>query len=187
MSSSNLIRLGGLAPIAGGVVFAVYASLVGLHEETLYGGTLRVLFILFLLSMLVVIVALHLLQRERQRYGSRGTIGSATAFVGMALTVGGYIIGIDGVGAALFLVGVAGATAGIIVLAAATLRVGVLPWWGGAMLIAGTPFLGLLIIAIFVGSYPRFGGWLVAVPWIVVGFAVFQAAGRRTERPARVR
>ena len=169
------------------MVFAVYASLVGLHEETLYGGTLRVLFILFMLSMLAVIVALHLLQRERQRYGGRGAIGSSTAFVGMALTVGGYIIGIDGVGAALFLVGVAVATAGIIVLAAATLRVGVVSWWGGAALIAGTPFLGLLIIAIFIGSYPHFGGWLVAVPWIVAGFAVFQAAGRRTERPARVR
>jgi len=161
--------------------------MVGLREETLYGGTLRVLFILFLLSMLVVIVALHLLQRERQRYELRGAIGFSTAFVGMALTVGGYIIGIDGVGAALFLVGVAVATAGIIVLAAATLSVGLLPWWGGAMLIAGTPFLGLLIIAIFIGSYPHFGGWLVAVPWIVVGFAVFRAAGRQTEQPPRVR
>jgi hypothetical protein len=139
----------------------VYASLVGLREESLYGGTLRVLLILFLLSMLVVIVALHLLQGERQRYGSRVMIGFATAFVGMALTVGGYIIGIEGVGAALFLVGVAVATAGIVVLAAATSSVGVLPWWGGVALVAGTPFLGLLTIAIFIGSYPtsEVGSW----------------------------
>jgi hypothetical protein len=72
ISSTNLIRLGGLAPIAGGVIFAVYGSLLGLSEETLFGGALRVLFILFLLSMLVVIVALHLLQRERQRYDLAG-------------------------------------------------------------------------------------------------------------------
>jgi hypothetical protein len=97
ISSSNLIRLGGLAPIAGGVVFAVYSSLVGLSEDTLFGGTLRVLFILFLLSMLVVIAALHLLlQRQGPRYGLAGTIVSATAFVGVALIAGGYIIGIDG-------------------------------------------------------------------------------------------
>jgi hypothetical protein len=188
ISSSNLIRLGGLAPIAGGVVFAVYSSLVGLSEDTLFGGTLRVLFILFLLSMLVVIAALHLLlQRQGPRYGLAGTIVSATAFVGVALIAGGYIIGIDGLGATLFLLGVSAATLGIIGLAPVTLSLGVLPWWGGAALIAGNPLLAALIILIFIGSYPHFGGWLVAVPWIVVGFAVFQAAGRPTEQLPRVR
>jgi hypothetical protein len=187
ISSTILIRLGGLAPIAGGVVFAVYGSLVGLSEETLYGGTLRVLFILFLLSMLVVIVALHLLQRQRPRYGLAGTIVSATAFVGVALIAGGYIIGLDGLGVTLFLLGVSVATLGIIGLAPVTLSMGVLPWWGGAALIAGNPFLAVLIILIFIGSYPHVGGWLVAVPWIVVGFAVVLAAGRRTQRPPRVR
>ena len=180
--------MGGLAPIAGGVVFAVYGSLVGLSEEALDEGILRVLFILFLLSMLVVIVAVHLLlRRERQRYGLAGSIVAATAFLGLALIVGGYIIGIDGLGATLFLLGVSAATLGIIGLAPITLSMRVLPWWGGAALIAGNPFLAVLIIAIFIGSYPHFGGWLVAVPWIVVGFAVFRAAGRRIEQPPRLR
>jgi hypothetical protein len=30
-------------------------------------------------------------------------------------------------------------------------------------------------------------GPLVGVPWVVVGYAIFRAAGRRTERPSRVR
>jgi hypothetical protein len=179
--------LGGLAPIAGGFVFAGYASLVGLSEDALYGGTLRVLFIVFLLSWLAGMVALHLLQRERPRYGLAGAIVAATAFLGVALIVVGYIINLDGLGATLFLLGVLVATLGIIGLGLVTFSVGVLPWWGGAALIAGTPLLAVLIILIFIGSYPHFGGWLVAVPWIVVGFAVVLAAGRRTQRPPRVR
>ena len=186
ISSTNLIRLGGLAPIAGGVVFAVYGSLLGLSEETLYGGTLRMHFILFLLSILVVIVALHFLQSERQGYDLAGAIASAIAFVGVVLLAGGYIIGLDGLGLALFFLGVSAATFGIIGLALATFNVGVLPRWGGVALIAGNPILWILIIALFIGSYPHVGGWLVAVPWIVVGIAVFQAAGRQPEQPSRV-
>jgi hypothetical protein len=179
--------LGGLAPIAGGVVFAGYASLVGLSEDALFGGTLRVLFILFLLSWLVGIGALHLLlQRERPRYGLAGAIVSATAFLGVALIVGGYILNLDGLGDTLFFLGVLVATLGIIGLGLATFSVGVLPWWGGAALIAGNPLLGVFIILIFIGSYPHLGGWLVAVPWIVVGFAVVLAAGRQPEQPSRV-
>src|SRR5919112_797229 len=130
VSYSNLIRLGGLAPIAGGVVFAGYASLVGLSEEALFGGALRVLFILFLLSWLAGIVALHfLLQRERPRddLARAIVIVSAIAFVGVALMAGGYIIGLDGLVLALFFLGVSAATFGIIGLALATFSVGVLP------------------------------------------------------------
>src|SRR5215203_5270187 len=94
MSSSNLIRLGGLAPIAGGVVVAVYGSLVGLSYETLYGG--EVIYSVFLLSMLAGIVALHLLlRRERPRYGLAGAIVSAAAFVGVALILGSFMIPSD--------------------------------------------------------------------------------------------
>jgi hypothetical protein len=166
--------LGGLAPIAGGVVFAVYGSLVG------------VFFIMFLLSVLVVIVALHLLQRQRQRYGLAGAIVSATAFLGVALIVAASILNFDGLGVTLLFVGVFVAPLGIMLLTLVTFSVGVLPWWGGVALIAGNPILGLFFILIFIGSYPHLGGWLVAVPWIVVGFAVVLAAGWQPEQPSRV-
>ena len=188
MASSILIRLGGLAAMVGGVIYAVSASLVGRGGV----GTLRWSIVLFLLGMMAVIAALHFLQRERERYGLGGALVSATAFVGVALTVGGYIlidfiISLEGLGTLLFLVGALVGTIGIIGLAMVTLKVGVLPRWGGAALIAGNPLLAVCISVVFYFVFFALGSWLVASPWIVVGFAVFLAAGRRTERPSRVR
>jgi hypothetical protein len=98
-----------------------------------------------------------------------------------------FIISSEGWGTIVFLVGALVATIGIIFLAISTLVVGVLPRWGGAALIAGNPLLAVFIIAIFYGSNFRGASWwVVALPWAVLGFAVFRAAGRRTERPARV-
>ena len=94
----------------------------------------------------------------------------------------------------LFLVGVLVPTIGIVSLAMATLEVAiatpgeaVLPWWSGAALMAGNPFLGVFILVVTNALVSPIGSWLAAVPWIVVGFAVFQAAGRRTEQSSRVR
>jgi hypothetical protein len=196
--SSILIRLGGLAAMAGGIIFGVRESLLGRPDEP------PGLVTLFLLSEMAAIVALHLLQRGRERYGRKGTLASATAFVGLALTVGGYIlsdryerlgvISLERLGTTMFLVGLFVAAIAIAGLAMATLQVAiatpdaaVLPWWVWAALMAGNPLLGLIIIVVSYGSTSPLGSWLVAVPWIVVGFAVFRAAGRRTERPSRVR
>ncbi len=196
---TGLIRLGGLAAIVGGIIFGVRESLVGGPDE---GPGLVTL---FLLSEMAAILALHLLlQRGRERYGRRGALASATAFVGLALTVGGYIlsdryerlgiISLERLGTTMFLVGLFVAAIAIAGLAMATLQVAiatpdvaVLPWWVWAALMAGNPLLGLIIIVFSYGSTSPLGNWLVAVPWIVVGFAVFRAAGRRIERPPRVR
>jgi hypothetical protein len=180
-----LLRLGGLAAMVCSVIFAVSGSLLAPQEG-------RWSIVLFLLSMMAVIGALHLLHRDSERYGLAGALVSAIAFVGMVLTLGGYIlvdfiISSEGWGTIVFLVGALVATIGIIFLAISTLVVGVLPRWGGAALIAGNPLLAVFIIAIFYGSNFRGASWwVVALPWAVLGFAVFRAAGRRTERPARV-
>jgi hypothetical protein len=198
ISSSILIRLGGLAAMVGGIIFGVRESLLGRPDEP------PGLVTLFLLSEMAAIVALHLLQRGRERYGRKGTLASATALVGLALTVGGYIlvdryeplgvIPLERLGTLLFLVGLFVAAIGIAGLAMATLQVAiatpdvaVLPWWVWAALMAGNPLLGFLIILVSYGSTSPLGNWLVAVPWIVVGFAVFRAGGLRTEQPSRVR
>jgi hypothetical protein len=107
-----------------------------------------------------------------------------------------------GIGHLLFLtgdlllipVGVLVATVGMIVLARVTLTVGVLPRWGGVALLAGNPLVALLLaLSIFIFFYRgdpsiwfSIWFWLVALPWIAVGLAVFLAAGRRTEQPSRV-
>jgi SPW repeat len=58
---------------------------------------------------------------------------------------------------------------------------------GGAALAAGNPLLAVFISVVSYFVFFALGSWLVASPWIVVGFAVFLAAGRRTGRPPRVR
>jgi hypothetical protein len=141
---------------------------------------------------MAVIVALHLLQRER--YGYEGALASAAAFVGVALVLvggtdfpsmlpgGSMVIGTD---ILLMGVGMLVATIGITALGISTLNAGVLPWWGGAALIAGNPLLGVILL--FVGLDFLYGAWPVVVPWVVVGFAVFRAASHQTQQPSRVR
>jgi hypothetical protein len=177
--------------MVGGIIFGVRESLLGRPDEP------PGLVTLFLLSEMAAIVALHLLQRGRERYGREGVLASATAFIGVALTVGGYIlsdlfyrlgvISLERLGIIMFLVGVLVAFIGNIVLAIATLDVGVLPRWGGAALMAGNPLLGVFILVVTNHLVSPIGSWLVAVPWVVVGFAVFRAGGQRTEQPSRVR
>lgn len=128
MATSNLVRLGGLAAMGGGVIFAV-------QERPDPGGTLIVPINLALLSVMAVIVALHLLQRER--YGYEGALASAAAFVGVALVLvggtdfpsmlpgGSMVIGTD---VLLMGVGMLVATIGIIAFGIFTLNAGVLPW-----------------------------------------------------------
>jgi hypothetical protein len=187
MSSSNLIRFGGLAPIVGGVTPIAGDVIYGL--SAMVPG--EVSSVLFLLSVMAVIVALHLLQRERS--GWRGTLGFPTAFAGLVLTLGGFILFYIRVGFPipaffpffLVTVGMLLATIGILVLGGLTLDAGVLPRWCGVALIAGNPLFGIALL--LVGGPHYDVHWLIAVPWIVVGFAVFRAAGQRIERPPRVR
>jgi hypothetical protein len=176
--------------MVGGAIFFVNGSLGGPEAV----GTLRWSTVLLLLSMMVLIVALHLLQRERERYGLQGALVSATAFVGVALAVVGYIlmdfvISLESLGIILFLLGLLVATTGIIPLGVITLVVEVLPRWSAAALICGNPLLGLFFLIIFYALAENFalGSLLVAVPWIVVGFAVFRAASHQTQQPSRVR
>lgn len=185
MKHTLLIRSGGLAPIVGGVIFAVESLL---DPE----GTLRVSTVLALLSVMAVIVALHLLQRER--YGYEGALASVAAFVGVALILGAFVgfpsmlrgdvLGVE-TDILLLGVGLLAATIGIIALGIFTLDAGVLPWWGGAALIAGNPLVGVILF--FVGLDFLFGGWPVVVPWVVVGFAAFRAGTPQHKQPSRVR
>lgn len=195
--------MGGLAPIVGGVIYGSSARLMGRNPN--FPGTVRT--VVFMLSVMAVIVALHLLlRRERERYGSAGTIVFATAIVGLALAVVGstlyglsialggdiryvpFVSPLGGTGYLLYPLGLFVLALGLLGLAIPTLAVGVVPRWGGVALITGNPLWAVLPILIYYDS-PNFSIviWLLAGSWIVVGFAVFLAAGRQTEQRTRVR
>ena len=102
------------------------------------------------------------------------TLASLMAFVGVALS--GLLFYTEA-----FLIPVVGlllATLGLIVLAIVTIAAKVVPWWVGVALIAGSPPF------VYLWVFP----WLLGVPWVVVGYAIFRAAGARLpEQPSRVR
>ena len=194
MKHAFLIRLGGLAPIVGGVIYAVVNFLAdpfsGAGVTRMSARIWEVSFILFLLGVIAVIVALHLLQRER--YGLPGMLAFLVAFVGVALLLGSFTGGaffgyLRFVGDVLFpLLGVVGAlvaTIGIIALGIITLKARKLPWWCAVALIAGNPLVAVVLC--FVGLDCLYGSWPVVVPWVVVGYAVCRTATRRVEQPLR--
>jgi hypothetical protein len=165
------------------------AFLVQWLRYLLRHGLSIVPFVVFLVAMMALIAALHFLQRHSERYALGGTLSSVASLVGFALIAVGALIGAVSqnwlVGTNLMGWGLLAASVGLAGLAIVTLRAGVLPWWGGAALIAANP---LLVLIWFSPLGPNLGEiWLVVVPLVVVGFAMVLAARRRAERPARVR
>jgi hypothetical protein len=150
---------------------------------------------MLLFSALAAIAALHTLQR--QRYGSQGTLAALAAFIGLVMIAAGWLVAGPSfpiaLTAAVLIVGLLAASVGIAGLGIVTMTAGVLPRWCGAALIAGSPpFVGLEVgVMGFLGLPAMVPGgiaWaLVGVPWVVVGYAIFRTAERRTEQPARVR
>jgi hypothetical protein len=195
----NFIRLGGLAAMVGGVVYAG----VGLIEERLaeylyYMGNIGDGFVAVLLPLgaMAAIAALHALHRER--YGLPGALVSLTAFIGLALATGALTVGVISTFPALdslfntLLIGLLVATVGIALLGGLTIATGMLPWWCGVALIAGSPvgvFVMMIPSAALGGALPLGGVFqaLGGVPWVLVGFALFRAGGRQTQQPSRVR
>jgi hypothetical protein len=145
-------------------------------------------------------------------YSAASLIGVALIVVGILI---GRVSQDWLVGTNLMGVGLWAATIGLTALAIITLYARVVPWWGGAALLVANP-LGVAILSnLLVSFIPESHNahaateklarvfdltgsaeqwldvaWGVAwgvVPWVVVGFAVFLAARRLTERPARVR
>jgi hypothetical protein len=202
MNRTSLIRLGGLAAMVGGVIYAG----VSLIEERLaeylyYMGNIGYGFIAVLLPLgaMAAIVALDALQREL--YGWAGAMVSLTAFFGLALATGALTVGVISTSPNLdslfitLLIGLLVATVGITLLGALTIATGTtLPRWCGVALIAGSPvgvFLTMVPSAALEGTFPLGGVVFQAlggVPWILVGFAIFRAAGAHLpEQRSRVR
>ena len=164
---------------------------------------------------MVTVTCLHVLQRGR--YGWRGTIFFLIGFVGLLLAFNGgirnffqTILDRDGPLVLQYLsldiymdeFSLLIASIGILGLGVLTIVDRVLPWWCGVALIAGSP-IALVVEYLLVESLvwtllpsTRYGPpglmnalpWvLLAVPWIVVGYAIFRAKSYLPEQPLRVR
>ena len=200
MKRAPLIRLGGLVAIVGGVAFtavflagdllARYLPLGpierGIRTGSIQGPVLNLLVVGAMVAI-VAIAALHT-SSQSQRSGRRVVMASLAAFAGLAMCLLGYGVGYsrDDFFLAftdtllLVVVGLFVATVALIALGIMITGAEVLPWWCGVSLAFGSPLLGWVLNFATLGA-------LLGVPWIVVGFTVFRAAGRLSERPSRVR
>ena len=197
MERTSLVRLGGVAGMVGGLVYASLGLVVWYIQPSSNTRGLQLLFSIFfitlVLGILATIVSLHTLHR-RKFYGMAQRLGSLlvslAAFVGLALILAGEL------GDAFQLLqrdtdalwyytplywGRGLAVIGIMALAVVTIEARVLPWWCGVALIIGSLSLAL------VGMYwEAWLGALVGADFALVGYAVFRAAMRQSDRPPRV-
>jgi len=205
MRSSVIVRLGGLVAIVGGLAATILGLLYVLQawgmtldftaKALQKGGYENPVATMLLIGVLAAIAALHFVQRRY--YGRWGALHSVAAFTGIAMVVSGNLMGelaptTAAVDIVLLVLGVLAATVGIVGLGIMTLSAGVLPRWCGIAIIAGSP-PGVGISFLFftplgmTGILPGEIFWALAgIPWIVVGYAVFRAATRQTQRPSRV-
>jgi hypothetical protein len=189
MKRTDLIRLGGLAAMVGGGAWVALWLLgdwlvrqlpLGPIESHIQSGSIQgPILNLLVVGAMAAIIAIAVLHASRsERYGSLAVLATLTAAVGLVMGLVGWLVFERtvplAVAATLVTVGLLLASVGIVGLGIVTIRARVLPWWCGAALIAGSPLSAFL--------WPFMG-----VPWMVVGYALFRAAGDPPQQPSRVR
>ncbi len=180
MSSSDLIRWGGLAAMGAGLLAIVYFLLgfaVGKGDEP---SPLDILVILAMILEVVGLVGFHALQgRNYGRIGRAGlytTIGSILLFE--LLLVASLLRGAMGL-EWLAAIGMLGLLVGLALYGAATLQARVLPRWCGVLFIIFMP------VGILLGDLQPIWGGLV---WLALGYALWShSRGAAGEQPSRVR
>lgn len=177
MSSSDLIKWGGLAAMLAGAAFLL---------DTLFALTMpeadwtNVAYLVALLLMLVGLLGLHALQKDN--YGRIGRGGFWTVVVASLAQVLGVTVFLLGSEALIFLLVFPGyyvaVPVGLMLYGAATLQARVLPRWCG---------LGLIIIppvTVVLGDY----GWILfGLLWLALGYLLWSWSGTAAEQPSRVR
>ncbi len=190
MSSSNLVRWGGIAAVVTGLIFVVLFVLFnpeqGLATATFFSSPVStVLFFVALLGQVAGMAGLHALQGGR--HVRLGAAGSVVAFVGFALVLIAFIalslvgdtssVGVV-VFALLLLLGILAPFVGLALLGVATLRARVLPSWFGVLLIVGLPVVAVLMGSQLVGI----GLVVYGVFWILVGYVLLASGNAQVTR-----
>jgi hypothetical protein len=195
MSSSNLIRWGGLAAMLAGAFFIVEALAVPFIGDVHWA--FHMLDFPAHAFLAVGLVGLYLWQKRQERFGWLGTIGVVLiVFASVLIALGGLaIVFIDGVLKApeealndivhpLELLVIIGA----VLFGMATMNVNVLPSGGALLIIVGA--LGFFGIS-FAGVGPE---WLISVAvvilgagWAWLGYALWSESGELAQQSQRVR
>ena len=185
MSSSGLIRWGGLAAMLAGVVWVVSGIFAILYQGVHAPGTfpyylVEGTFAVAVLFTVVGMVGLHALQKGS--YGRIGRAGFYTVVLASSGQVLGTVVLLAGSAALAWLVfpvGVLAVLVGFVLYGAATLQARVLPRWCGVGLIVGLP------VAIALGLYG--GNILFGLLWLALGYVLWSWRGTAAEQPSRVR
>ena len=179
MSSSDLIRWGGLAAMLAGVAFIVLMLIPeGPPGSFLLYVLNSLVFIVAVLLLLVGLAGFHALQKEN--YGRIGRGGLYTVIVaGITLILArvGLMSGSTALGFLNFL-GLLGVMVGLVLYGAATLQARVLPRWCGVGFIVGWP------VTVALGDL---GNVLFGLLWLAMGYVLWSRRGAATEQPSRVR
>ena len=185
VTSSNLVRLGGLASVMVGVLYAsqeysvwpLVRALARVGDTEGSAAPFVVLFAGLVVSLALGVAAVVSLDaRKGPPYGPLATLASLTLGVGVAVVLAGMSAPLHAFSSYLSFYALIGgalvATVGLMALGIVTIAAGVLPWWCGVALIAG-PILAL-------------SGPLGGVVLVLVGYAVFRTAAHRAEHPSRL-
>lgn len=187
MSSSDLVRWGGIAAMAAGVVWIAIGLLGLVVENPGVSPLVNVLFMVAVLLVLVGLVGFHALQKRN--YGSIGRVGFYTIIVAILGLVLGWLAIFAGASAALVWFVLPASTLavllGFVLYGAATLEAKVLPRWCGIALIIAVPVLVALggisgSPGISIG-YVWFG-----LVWLTLGYSLWSQRGMATEQPSRM-
>jgi hypothetical protein len=188
MSSSTLIRLGGLAAIMGGVLF-VAAPLFGRYfPQTMQGIPMEAFLVVALLLVPIGMVGFHALQRHNyRRMGHTGFWMVVAGPLAVALGAASYLWWGSVFGSSLLWlampVGPLVLVVGFVLYGIATLQAGVLSRWCGVVFIAAVPVaLASSIAESFASVFMVFG-----LAWIALGYALCAQRGGRTGQSVRVR
>jgi hypothetical protein len=188
--TSEMVRWGGLAGVAAGLLFVMSGilTLIAPPQRVFSSFSyylIEVVIVLAFTLTLVAIAGLHAVQSQSGRYGLLGTAGSLLTFVGYAIVLVIVHLTTLAGGEPIFSVRLAGGLlvlVGSILLGAMTLYARVLPWWCGVLLIVGFP-LGDVLNNAAEGSE----NIVLAIVWGVIGYALLSRRGTVSEQPSRVR
>ena len=186
MSSSNLIRWGGMAALLSGVVWVAQGLLDLILADPDEGNWLDVLFIVSVLLALVGLVGFHALQKGN--YGRIERAGFYTVIAAASVQIVAQVGLMSGSTAVEFLdfLGLLGVMVGFVLYGAATLQARVLPRWCGVGFIVGLPLWWVVSVVLGNEYGGSLGGILFALLWLALGYVLWSRRGMAAEEAPRV-